>query len=223
MNPDGSAVFGDDIAEFRIEKDYCDRMKCSPFPNFVEDFFDVRGLNKQIFIAFLASHNPKINNPATIERLSKQSEMKGFQIPDILAHKPNRKEFYEIKPNSDASIPKGIRKLLNLGAFFGIEGLPYVPGTSYPGSLPREIELTRFRPPPPFSKFEVLVLLKIQEHEDPDIPGLIIPGLIKYDLCLRSQLPVPVLVALAAFAILFLTKGRGLKDLPKGLPETAPI
>lgn len=174
--------------------------------------FDVRGLNAQLFIAFLAANNPAIITPDKVTRLATESRRKGFQIPDVMAHKPQRKEFYEIKPDSDVSKRKGVSKLNNLERFFAREGLPYQRGLSYPRGT-REIELRRFRP---FPNIELLVLLKVESGEHP--PGVFPNGLVTYELCLRAALPVFVLAALAATVILILTRGRGVpKDIP-GIP-----
>jgi len=111
------------VAEALIEFDYCSLMGCSPFAT---DFFDVN-IGAAPYIAFLAAHNSA--SPATIASWAVQAGLSGgILIPDILADRPDRKDYYEIKPNSIDGRPAGMAKLAAISAFMSFNSLPYVPG-----------------------------------------------------------------------------------------------
>lgn len=164
------------------------------------DFFDAGG-DVYSYLNFLTFNNPA--RAATLAKLLMVRTIRhAMQIPDILTDAPGRKEFYEIKPDSAASRPKGVSKVLNLTAFYGVNGLPYVPGTSY--SPTPELPLGRVH------KIEFFLR-----------PRLDRPGLILYNVCVRGPVTELALAAIIP-ALLALLAGRtGVRIVGGGLP--APV
>jgi hypothetical protein len=127
----------DELAEDLIFDDYVREERVNEFTSIfpkrnsdgTQLFRDVRGLNTQLFIAFLAQNNPGLD----INLLATQALKKGAGIknPDWAIDRKVRLEFehYEVKPKSDTS--KGRAKILSLIAFCGFNHLPYGPGINY--------------------------------------------------------------------------------------------
>ena len=129
----------DSVAEKKIFEHYCRSESFNqftsvfPLRNFdgTQIFEDIRGLNTQLMIAFLGANNPNVN----VRSLATQATMAkaGLKNPDFWTHSPARPpfEFYEIKPNSNASRPKGLEKVMKLQIMCLDNKLPYLAGVNY--------------------------------------------------------------------------------------------
>lgn len=192
--PDDLASKLGQIIETRIDADYCKLMApCRPM---VTDFFDQSG-DPLPYISFLVFNNP--GHAARLTSLAIRTRIrKAMQVPDMLAHRPERKEFYEVKPDSVKGRAKGGDKLLNLIAFYGTERFPYTPGTSYTPTP--EISLGRV------NRIEFLIHARVSA-----------PGLILYQLCVRGPVTELALAGvIAALLVLLATRFRvrGVRRVP---------
>jgi hypothetical protein len=128
-------VLGQRIAEILIRIHYSAVMKPWDPPN--RDWYDGSGTNAY-FEVFLGGNNPTFR--PRVERVKKEYADGGIQVPDIISHKPDRKEYYEIKPDSAWGKDAGKAKLDNLKRFYSENGLPYKPGKEYGQFIPRDGE-----------------------------------------------------------------------------------
>lgn len=192
-----ASQFGE-IVEIAIEADYCAKMSCALM---VTDYIDNPIVAS--YIAFLAANNPHLTavDIATIAVLSQIS----LSRPDILTHKPGRKEFEEIKPNSISGRAAGSLKVGSLIGFYGIWSLPYVPGATWVPSP--EILLAT-------APGCVEVFLRLQRHS---------AGLVVYDICIRGPEEILTLYAIIAIILaviaIILSRGRILRGSPIPLPS----
>jgi hypothetical protein len=124
-----AAVLGR-IAHAVIEAHY--RSVMGPIRRHYEDFFD--GDGKNAYFEFLGANNPHFR-----PRVPEAKEEAGLQFPDIISHKPDRKEYYEIKRDSDRGKSDGQLKLDNLQTFYTApeNNLPYVRGEKYGPKIPK--------------------------------------------------------------------------------------
>lgn len=180
----------DALAEKKIFEHYCRNQGfnqfTSVFPqrNFdgTQLFEDVRGLNTMLLIAFLKANNPGVNEVS----LATQATLAGGGIknPDFWTHSPARPamEFYEIKPNSAASRPKGIAKVAQLEIMCTLNNLPYIAGVNYG---PDQEEVLWIE-----NKGFIVTTISLHWQR-------IQPGLLVYEICKESRLrsPVPQKVA----------------------------
>lgn len=202
----------DALAEKKIFEHYCRdqgfNQLTSVFPqrNFdgTQIFEDVRGLNTMLLIAFLKLNNPNVNQAS----LATQATMAGGGIknPDFWTHSPARPamEFYEIKPNSAASRPKGLAKVAQLEIMCQLNNLPYEAGRNYG---PNQEEVL-------WIENKGFIVTTISLHWMRAAPGLIV-----YEICkesrLRSAVPQKVVDAveraamLAMMLMLMLAAGAG--------------
>jgi hypothetical protein len=131
VSPAEASKAGDAVEPF-VQADYCaSKGGCAVFPVGTQDFFDFRVLgNIAKFIAFLKVNNPSVDVTALAAQFLLPDS--GLKIPDIMTHQPpDRFEFYEIKPNSTSGRAEGLKKVLALTAFCGLNKLPYVAGLRY--------------------------------------------------------------------------------------------
>lgn len=163
------------FAEKMINADFCEQTDCQPFlhPNSrATDYFDNRG-GASYLIAFLDFHNSHLTND-DIEEMARSSMIKdGVNRPDILTHKPERKDYYEIKPNSRSGRRKGRKKLKNLAGFIAGFQLPYKPGIAY--TPPGEIEIATVD----VEGVPIEVFLQNERLQ---------PALLVYKFCIRGEL-----------------------------------
>ncbi len=132
-----SSAFGSKVAEPIIREHYAATMP--PWNPPTADWYDGAGVNSYVEL-FLAPNNPHINNPKDIARLKAEFRSRvnrkleiDYRFPDIISHKPDRKEYYEIKPDSTVSVYEGLLKCADLDFFFQqSEKLPYRRGKLYP-------------------------------------------------------------------------------------------
>jgi hypothetical protein len=198
-----ASTFGQ-IAEAAVTADYCSKLGCAPL---VTEYLD--NPITSTYIAFLAANNPHLTTTDIIT-LAVLSQIE-LTRPDILAHRPPRLEFEEIKPNSITGRAAGRLKIGTLIGFYGIWSLPYVPGITYvptPHSL-----LARFAAP----HGPVEVSFRIQR---------LAPGLVAYDLCLKGDqldLTIAAIIAIILLIIaIILSRGRIIRGSPSPLPWPVP-
>ncbi|WP_188150833.1 hypothetical protein [Teredinibacter waterburyi] len=121
------------FAERLIILDYCMQTHCQQFREPItggSDFFDDKR-GSALLVSYLGFHNPQLTNEE-LETIRRMRQVKhGQKRPDILTHKENLTEFYEIKPDSKSGRDAGIRKIGRLVTFFEDFGLPYWKGDSY--------------------------------------------------------------------------------------------
>jgi Domain of unknown function (DUF4157) len=108
------------LAEPIITADYCSKMGCDPIDDYFDDPFPYK------YVAFLL-----LRNSATATRADQLKLRLWLKRPDIMSHKPDRKEFYEIKPDSTAGRSAGMSKIKEISAYLADFGLPYVAGKAY--------------------------------------------------------------------------------------------
>jgi hypothetical protein len=189
----------DALAEKRILDHYCRNQGFNQFTSIfprrnvdgTQIFEDVRGLNTQLLIAFLKANNPGVDE----ELLAAQATLAGGGIknPDFWTHSPARRamEFYEIKPNSAASRPKGIAKIAQLEIMCSLNNLPYNAGVNYG---PDEEEALWIE-----NKGFIVTTISLHWKR-------IAPGLLVYEICkesrLRSSAPQKVVDAVERAAML---------------------
>jgi hypothetical protein len=202
-----SWLFGEQLArapgayaEAMIFKDYCQNMSC---PGTTEYFDNASAGPIDInYPAFIIAHNAL---PSWKEVFLSFAQVRR---PDIMNHRPDIQEFYEIKPRSPAGIAAGIGKLLDIAAYVKLLGLPYVLGTVYTPTIRIEIWSGLVLGEPMNVQFRV---------------ERIAPGLIVYDICIGGNLKeilekITFAALMAAVIVLILRGGRSMP-----LPETAPV
>lgn len=122
---EGASTLGN-IIERIISNNYCGILGCNS-----DDFFDEYS-SWENYTDFLINHNSAIfNNASTQQRLRKYTPK---NRPDIVSDKRSRKEFYEIKPMSDAGINAGMKKLNSVRNLYHQFSLPYLFGDAYKSS-----------------------------------------------------------------------------------------
>jgi hypothetical protein len=124
-------IVGTRLAEIAIRNHYAQVMLPWDPPN--RDWFDGSGTNAY-FEIFLGGNNPSFR--PHVDQVKKEFANGGIQLPDIISHKPDRKEYYEIKPDSSFGVADGQAKLLNLSEFYKKFKLPYDPGVQYKSKIP---------------------------------------------------------------------------------------
>jgi hypothetical protein len=176
-----------------------------------EDFQDISiGIgNTNLYILYLRLHNT-----ISIPQLIILSAAAMVNIPDLITHNPprssapTRAEFYEIKPNSPASIPKGFAKITSLSLLYSSLPLPYKRGTIW--SPDEKILLSKGDP--------LGVYLEVSFHFK-----RIADALIVYDICLDGELEklaLAVLIALVAIILALIIKGA---RIPVPMPSPPVI
>lgn len=175
----------DVVAEKKIFEHYCRNQGFNqftsvfPLTNFdgTQIFEDIRGLNTQLMIAFLANNNPSVN----VQSMAIQATMAkaGLKNPDFWTHSPARAafEFYEVKPNSNASRPKGLEKVTKLQIMCLDNKLPYHAGLNY---NPNEDEIL-------WVENKGIIQTTVSLHWFRFAPGLLV-----YEVCRESKSRVRV-------------------------------
>lgn len=132
FGPQISSMLGR-LVEPKIAQDYCTlQPTCSG-----DDFFDLKA-NAQIdYTNFLRGHNPLV--PETTI-----AEVGSSVRPDILRHRSDAQEWYEVKPLSPSGVAEWLLKAKRLRSNYAIT-FPYQPGRRYRPT--REISLGRFSTP----------------------------------------------------------------------------
>src|SRR5579871_1421664 len=192
------------VAEEMIFEDYVRSESVNEFTsifpkrNFdgAQVFRDVTGLNTQLFIAFLKDNNPSLNT----QSLATQALMKGGGVknPDWAIDRKVRGEFefYEVKPNSQSGLQAGQTKVLALIALFGLNNLPYKPGTNY---NPDDTGIL-------WIETKGFIETEVSLHWFKSGPGLVV-----YEVCIdrraRNPLPAPVAKAVNEVGKLILIMG----------------
>jgi hypothetical protein len=164
VGTDKARQFGD-VAETMVEADYCAKTGC----NGADEYFDVRGKSPRAYIAFLVK-----KNYGTVPDDKLVSIPDWLSRPDILAHKPAAKEFYEIKPGSAAGESAGKTKIKTIETYMASAGLPYVSGVAY---NPTAIPLGTI----PSAGMDFEGFLKVWRSA---------PGLLLYKLCVKYSLDI---------------------------------
>ncbi|QIO62000.1 DUF4157 domain-containing protein (plasmid) [Rhizobium leguminosarum bv. trifolii] len=175
------------IAEKYTEKDYESKMGCT---SKVDSYFDSLESGHFNYLSFLKAHN-KIT--VDLEREDK----KEMPRPDILLH-TRKFEFEELKPNSSSGKSKGLEKIELIDQFMRAKALPYKFGVSYKPNPNIPIASTSAGGVP----FEISLRLTRDR-----------PGLLLYDICIKTDWTKAVDLALAAIlaAILaLLLRGKSL-------------
>ncbi|MFF7249218.1 hypothetical protein ACFZBU_35530 [Embleya sp. NPDC008237] len=207
-------VFGR-IAEWFIRQEYClAKGGCSEFLTLPggpqTDFFDENaGTTRCRYLAaFLKFHHPALDEifvaqTCEIRKRDDDDEGEKFPVPDIITHDPaaGRREFYEVKPNSQSSKSKGRVKLNAFQAMVDFLRTTSVPTMKYDrGTLfdpDRSILLwdgTWFGSP-------VQVFFHFFREEE---------GLLVYEVCVKvtgqllAEVFVKALIKLAVLAVLSL-------------------
>lgn len=134
-----------EAAELVIQQHYCKLLResgigvCELFhpPNLGgarSEFFDEdAGLTRCAhFASYIKFHNAHVNEQ-TIADTCTASHPKPLKvkIPDIISHRFNRVEFYEIKPNSASGTRDGADKIAWANVLCNVANLPYKPGRQY--------------------------------------------------------------------------------------------
>jgi hypothetical protein len=148
------------IVEPKFKKDYQSLQGISGD----DDFFDLRN-DARPYTNFLRSHNPLVPEP-TIAQIG------GSVRPDILRHRNDQPEWYEIKPLT----PSGVAEFLVKGKVLREnyqQGFPYAPGRIYTPS--REISFGSF-----FTGSGTRVEVFIEARR----PA---PAMILYRICIRGD------------------------------------
>lgn len=169
--------FGGTIVESVIEIHYCSIMGCSRFTTVpgnpsMTDYFDVtQGAHICESVAsFLAMHNPHLDEAAVFAECMTPGLL--FAVPDIITHKPERKDFYEVKPLSISGQDSGRRKIRIFTDFCQRNGLAYLPGTQYDPHEDRPITIQLWLGVPAQFRFRFF---------------LSEPGLILWDICIETN------------------------------------
>jgi len=165
-----ASIFGA-LAENLVYYDFV--TKYGSFPN---DMY-VDKNDPATYLYFLGKKNPHLSlfNYYTGLRSAEVS----VRRPDLLIDSFSKKEFYEIKPNSESGYYEGISKVGELSATYKFFSLPYIPGITYRGgemivaSFAGQLEV----------KFKAL------------LRG---PGLIVYQLCVNAHVGFIELVTFLA-------------------------
>jgi Domain of unknown function (DUF4157) len=170
------------LAEKMIEKDYCDQMGCKAGENYFDP--SLGGFDKR-YASFIIQNNPLLTrSKRAILRISP------MRRPDILTHAPSRQEYYEIKPNSISGLISGLEKLIEIKAIYHFFSLPYIAGTGYTPTS--KIPLISFA----VGNTPVEAFIGVHRSR---------AGLIRYDLCLRTNwAKVALAAAIAALIILLI-------------------
>jgi len=120
--------------------DFLDEQKILPKtgkrPNAVE-------ISKKLY-DFLRQHNPPMNAKGNL--WNDEFNAKRTRVPDLLTHKPDRKDYYEIKPGSPSGVRAGNSKLTALGLMMPKFQLSYVAGTHYSPGKPDDVDITARMP-----------------------------------------------------------------------------
>jgi hypothetical protein len=147
------------LVEPKIEMDYCKLQA----PCMGDDFFDTRNTPVD-YTNFLRNHNPSIPEDKIV---STGSSVR----PDILRHRTDQPEWYEIKPLSPSGLRDWLEKAVRLRINYGI--FPYVQGKIYAPSS--EIS---------FGLFITDVGENLELFIEPRRP---VPGMILYRVCVRGD------------------------------------
>lgn len=118
-----------EVAEERIERDFCEQWDCQPFGKpFTEeyDFFDTNKLGAEDLILFLVGFNKHLTGQ-DIKWLKKHKPKR----PDIMRHSAPIWQYYEIKPNSRKGKEQLKNKLDAIDEYILELALPYLRGTFY--------------------------------------------------------------------------------------------
>lgn len=205
--------FNNYFVEPAVELHYCSEMGgCIPYPGIPgivvpTDFFDViSGRNVCNDIAgFLKIYNPGLDD--SLMRIQckapNPNPWDNFAIPDMITHKPLRKEFYEVKPLSTSGTSEGRLKIKK----FKIQCTDYriteyAPGTDYRPNQERDLPITTWLGMP----FKLRWSFAWSEA-----------GLIQWDICAETNLEIvgeaawKGAITRAVIALLFLA------------PELAPL
>jgi hypothetical protein len=180
-------------AEVRITQNYCKKMGCKAM---VTDYFD--NPIAYSYVSFLLDHNPHLQADPKTQSAFLLDTLKGVKRPDILTHKSDRKEYYEIKPCSVNGINAGVEKLHEIQGFMEVYRLPYEMGVVYNPDPERLVSKTIKVGPA-----EVTASLRARR---------IAPGLIVYDFCFQGDVDwgkVLVFVLLAALVALIIVLTEG--------------
>jgi hypothetical protein len=162
-----------DTFEGIIRADYCkSKGGCQFFPLLGEqDFADNRkGLpTVTVFLAFLKANNDSLD----LHSIGQPSA-----VPDLMTDSAGRREFYEIKPNSQSGIAAGRLKIGTVTDFLASNNLIYLPGTLYKPDVTKII----YKESAGFIQYEVSVHWFALED-----------GLIVYEICTVARFKVPSL------------------------------
>jgi hypothetical protein len=144
-----------------FQVDYCKVCpKCLGF-----DFFDLQETS-DVYAFFIETHNPSAGSDA----IAKVAQSKR---PDILRHRQDQPEWYEIKPNSWSGLKDFREKQKALLKIYSENSLPYRPGEKYTPS--KRISLGSFIADN-VNKLEIAI-----ETGKPE------PGYINYRFCVRGD------------------------------------
>ncbi|WP_239616350.1 hypothetical protein [Cohnella mopanensis] len=192
-NAPESRKFGEKIAEVPIIIDYLKETGVLTLSDivkdldqlgqiFIDDWWDK--LNKEKYVDMLIKRHNQLANKK--DQLMKDN----FQWPDISTNKRNRKEYYEIKPNSPTGLYAGQKKMKNIKEMYDRYRLSfYRPGVTYPLNNKKKIKL--------LSKFELNLkyLLDLELEElGVDIFEIYMDliraedGLLLYKFCVRFRM-----------------------------------
>lgn len=161
-----------DFAEGLITIAYCEQTDCRRFrdPNSQEtDWFDEGPGRKRLFASFLSVHNQHLTS-------DDEKELRKSKRPDILTHKPERKEYYEIKPDSKKGHDDGRKKIQHLEGMLSRFQLPYEAGIVY--TPPEEIEIETID----IEGIPIEIFLRTRRWE-PKRPQVLL-----YTFCMRGHL-----------------------------------
>jgi hypothetical protein len=205
-------MFGE-FAHQIVSVDYCLKMGCSLKDNYF-DKSDAGPIDSG-YVSFITRKNQGKVPPWKLDVLKAVAVSR----PDILTHKPLRKDFYEVKPNSASGLAAGQAKLTLIDDYMRVLGLPYTRGIAYTPT--EEISLGAV----PFGTYMALVSLELKRVQS---------GLIAYKVCFTHASPeyiweqikdgaILVLAFIMALIALFWLKGR----MPAGggsfEPEYVPV
>jgi hypothetical protein len=171
---------------------------------FVDDSF-IGPVNRD-YVAFLFRKNPGLSPD-----VQNQIRRGNYKRPDIVLDDGPRREFEEIKSDSEAGRNEGRKQVRVLSLWMQGLGLPYTTGSSYdaPSRIPI-FDTTVAGLPVDFS---------IRTYRDQ-------PGLILYRYCIRAdwtRLTKNGVIAIVIIIIAFLLKYGGVIPKPPGSPPILPI
>ena len=117
----------------------------------VTDFLDVQAVlpgarpptpltNPKLMFDFLSAHNPGFLAKAALFHTEFMAGR--TRVPDMLTHKPDRKDYYEVKPGSVTGVVAGNGKLAVLGRMMPKFSLSYVAGTHYAPGKPDDVDIS---------------------------------------------------------------------------------
>jgi hypothetical protein len=210
------------IAEPILDQDYCLTFPVcdTTFDEFsrpkkpARDYLDLGPILD--YVDFLCLNNPFFDTFHEHAAL-RLEVIFGLERPDIITDDPSktpaRREFYEIKPDSNAGRAAGFAKIAEIKAFMDVRGFPYKPGTKWdPATTLIDIDTVLGIP------FE----MRLKARRIRSKSGL--DGLIVYALCVKGEfekVPLPDKEIIAALiAMLLATRSP---KVPGGTPPSLPI